>query len=62
MYMTKFNQTEADDLIAKAERSIRIVRSLMDGKTIQEITALEGPSVRTLIIYYFKRLTKKANQ
>lgn len=56
--MSGFNKEEAKDIILKAERSIRIVRGLLSGKTVQQILALEDSNARTLVLYYQKRLSK----
>jgi len=57
--MPTYNKVKAKDLILTAERSIRIIRGLMEGKTVQDIVALEEPKVRQLVYYYVKLLSKK---
>lgn len=59
--MSGYNKREAKFIIQKAERSIRIVRGLLAGDTIQDIVAKGDPSERTLVIYYQKRLLTKDN-
>lgn len=57
--MSAYNKREAKIIIEKAERSIRIVRGLLAGATVQDIVAKETPSDRTLVIYYQNRLLTK---
>lgn len=56
--MTGYNKQEAKKLIETAERSIRIVRGLLEGKTPQDLWLQEGADKRTLILYYQKKLSK----
>lgn len=56
--MSGYNKQEAKKLIETAERSIRIIRGLVEGKTPQDILMREGEDKRTLVWYYQKKLSK----
>ena len=59
--MSGYNKQQAKELIRIAERSIRIIRGILQGKTDQDIygNEPEGYEIRGLVSYYRNKLNKR---